>query len=142
MRCCSLLSGYLRKLYTYTQTKKKRQIAQFGQGLCFTWSSEFRFGGRRKDRAEHWFRARVQSSEKGSGLTLVRQVRSLEKGTDQTLSDRFRVQRKEWAEPWFGRFGVGRKDRAEPWFCRFGVRRKEWYRTLVWQVRSWEKRQG
>ena len=28
---------------------------QFGPGLCFTWSSEFQFGVRRKDRAPHWF---------------------------------------------------------------------------------------
>ena len=59
------------------------EVFQFGQGLCFY--PEFWFGVRSKDLAEPWFGVRVRSSEKESGLTLVRQVRSLEKGTGQTL---------------------------------------------------------
>ena len=96
------------------------------QDCVFTRSLEFRFGARRKDRAEHWLGVRVWSLEKGSGLTLIRQVLSSEKERAEPWFGRFRVRRKEWAEPWFGRFGVRRKDRAEPWFGRFGVRRKEW----------------
>ena len=64
------------------------------QDCVFTRSSEFQFGVRRKDRSnpgsEFRFGVPVRSSEKGSGLTLVRQVRSSEKGTGGT---------------WFGRFG-------------------------------------
>ena len=82
------------------------------QDGIFNPSSEFRLGVRRKDRAELWFGVLVWSSEKGSGLTPVRQVRSSEKGTDQTLVP----------QVWSSEKGMGR--------------------TLVWQVRSSEKRQG
>ena len=72
-------------LQSYRVTLSKILMFQFGPGLCFTLSSEFRFGVRRKDRAKPWFIVRVLSSEKGSGLTLVRKVQSLEKRTSQTL---------------------------------------------------------
>ena len=53
MRCCSLLLGYLGKLYSYTQTKKKRPI--------FTvWSRIVFLPG-----------VPVRSSEKGPGRNLV-----------------------------------------------------------------------
>ena len=55
------------------------------------------FGVLRKDRAEPWFSVRVQSSEKGSGLTRVRQVRRKEKGMGRTLI--WQVRRKSLAEP-------------------------------------------
>ena len=49
----------------------------------------------RKDRAEPWFGVRVQSSEKGYGLTLVRQVWSSEKGMGRTLVWQVRSSEKE-----------------------------------------------
>ena len=69
----------------------------FGPRLCFY--TEFGVPVRKKDRAEPWFGFRVQSSEKGPGPTLVRQVWSSEKGTVGMLVQQVRSSEKRQGQP-------------------------------------------
>ena len=98
------------------------------KGPCQTWFDRFgvprkassflrtqnpgRFGVRRMDRAEPWFR-RFSFRRIDPGQTLVRQVQSSEKtqflSPNSELLHVLAVRRKNWTKPWFGRFGVQRK---------------------------------
>ena len=88
-------------------------------------------GVRRKDQTKPWFGVWVQSLEKGTGPTLVRQVQSLEKGTDRTLVWQVRSGRKDIAEPYFGRFRVLRKERTIPGSAGSEFRERTWSNPVL-----------
>ena len=122
----------------------------FGENTGLNLCLEFRFAVQRKERAkrfgvkienlaEPWFVVWVQSSEKGLGQTLVRQVRSSEKVMGRTLVGHVQNLEKECRRTLTGVL-VLEKEIGRTLVCQFQNSEKGIGQTLVQQVRRSEKR--